>query len=179
MNLFDSLRIRRESIDEKNKGFYCFSIGTILILFSASSFADLPFIDPASGDGVMDQVINRFYSVVKSWQNVLQTAAINLFWTLALISMVWMGGMLLLRRADIGDFFVEFTRFIIFTGFFYWLLINAVSGHNIAGTIISSMQQLGGSASGGGAVSPSSILNVGMYTFKCWNVHFSSNDRKN
>lgn len=73
--------------------------------------------------------------------------------------------MLLLRRADIGDFFVEFTRFIIFTGFFYWLLINAVSGHNIAGTIISSMQQLGGSASGGGAVSPSSILNVGMYTF--------------
>lgn len=150
---------------KKNKGFYCFSIGTILILFSASSFADLPFIDPASGDGVMDQVINRFYSVVKSWQNVLQTAAINLFWTLALISMVWMGGMLLLRRADIGDFFVEFTRFIIFTGFFYWLLINAVSGHNIAGTIISSMQQLGGSASGGGAVSPSSILNVGMYTF--------------
>jgi type IV secretion system protein TrbL len=53
-----------------------------------------------------------------------------------------------LRKADIGDFFAEFTRFIIFTGFYFWLLTNAVSGHNIAGTIIASMQQLGGTAAG-------------------------------
>jgi type IV secretion system protein TrbL len=50
--------------------------------------------------------------------------------------MVWTFGMMLLRKADIGDFFAEFTRFIIFTGFYFWLLTNAVSGHNIAGTII-------------------------------------------
>jgi type IV secretion system protein TrbL len=71
-----------------------------------------------------------------------------LFWTLVLISMVWTFGMMLLRKADIADFFAEFTRFIIFTGFYFWLLTNAVSGHNIAGTIIDSMQQLGGTAAG-------------------------------
>lgn len=139
----------------------------ILLFISISSvcYADLPFIDPASGQNVMDQVMNRFYDVVKNWQNVLQAAATRLFWTLALISMVWMGAMLLLRRGEITDFFVEFTRFIIFTGFFFWLLTNAVSGHNIAGTIISSMQQLGGNASGHNALTPSSVLNIGMYLF--------------
>ena len=30
-----------------------------------------------------------------------------------------------LRKADIGEFFAEFVRFTIFTGFFWWLLINA------------------------------------------------------
>jgi hypothetical protein len=69
--------------------------------------------------------------------NIIQSAAERLFWTLVLISMVWTFGMMLLRKADIGDFFAEFTRFIIFTGFYFWLLTNAVSGHNIAGTIIS------------------------------------------
>ncbi|MBP6354965.1 MAG: P-type conjugative transfer protein TrbL [Nitrosomonas sp.] len=142
-------------------------VAALILMFFASSasYADLSFIDPATGDGVLDQVMNRFYEVVKNWQNVLQAAATKLFWTLALMSMVWMGAMLLLRRGEITDFFVEFTRFIIFTGFFFWLLTNAVSGHNIAGTIISSMQQLGGNASASSGVSPSSIINVGMYTF--------------
>lgn len=143
---------------------YAISIASLFAV-SGYCFAELPFIDPASGQGVMDQVMLRFYDVVRNWQNVLQAAATKLFWTLALMSMVWMGAMLLLRRGEITDFFVEFTRFIIFTGFFFWLLTNAVSGHNIAGTIISSMQQLGNEASKTGGVSPSTIIDVGMYTF--------------
>src|SRR5690554_3583622 len=41
-----------------------------------------------------------------------------LFWTLVVISMVWTFGMMALRKADIGEFFAEFTRFTITTGFF-------------------------------------------------------------
>jgi type IV secretion system protein TrbL len=85
--------------------------------------------------------------------------------------MVWTFGMMLLRKADIGDFFAEFTRFIIFTGFYFWLLTNAVSGHNIAGTIIASMQQLGGTAAGlPSGASHSSIMDTGVLI---WN---SSNE---
>ena len=70
--------------------------------------------------------------------------------------------MMLLRKADIGEFFAEFTRFIIFTGFFFWLLTNAVSGHNIAGTIIMSMEDLGRSAAGLPAgTSHSNIVDIG------------------
>lgn len=60
-------------------------------------------------------------------------------------------------------FFAEFTRFIIFTGFYFWLLTNAVSGHNIAGTIIASMQQLNGTAAGlPSGASHSSVMDTGV-----------------
>ena len=120
----------------------------ILLFFSAEVFAELAYIDPSTNQSVLDQVVAKFQGKVKSWQKIIQGAAERLFWTLVLISMVWTFGMMLLRKADIGDFFAEFTRFIIFTGFYFWLLTNAVSGHNIAGTIIDSMQQLGGMAAG-------------------------------
>ena len=134
-----------------------------LLFFSAGAFAELAYIDPATNQSVLDQVVNKFQGKVKSWQNIIQAAAERLFWTLVLISMVWTFGMMLLRKADIGDFFAEFTRFIIFTGFYFWLLTNAVSGHNIAGTIIDSMQQLGGTAAGlPSGASHSSIMDIGV-----------------
>lgn len=135
----------------------------LLLFIPGVVFAELSYIDPMTNQGVLDQVTSMFAAKIKSWQTVIQGAAERLFWTLVLISMVWTFGMMLLRKADIGDFFAEFTRFIIFTGFYFWLLTNAVSGHNIAGTIIASMQQLGNTAAGlPGNTSHSSIMNIGV-----------------
>ena len=135
----------------------------LLISFSEGAFAELAYVDPITNQSVLDQVASKFQGKVKSWQNVIQGAAERLFWTLVLISMVWTFGMMLLRRADIGEFFAEFTRFIIFTGFFFWLLTNAISGQNIAGTIIASMQQLGNTAAGlPSGTSHASIMNIGV-----------------
>lgn len=140
-----------------------FFIALLLLLLSTNVSAELAYIDPATNQSVLDQVVYKFWTKVKAWQNIIQGAAQRLFWTLVLISMVWTFGMMLLRKADIGDFFAEFTRFIIFTGFYFWLLINAVSGHNIAGTIIDSMQQLGGTAAGlPSGSSHTSIVNTGI-----------------
>ena len=50
-----------------------------------------------------------------------------------------------LRKADIGEFFAEFVRFTIFTGFFWWLLSN---GPNFANTIIQSLRQIASEATG-------------------------------
>mgnify|MGYP001171164410 CR=1 FL=1 len=139
-----------------------FIILIILASFSVNALAELAYVDPVSNQSVLDQVIQKFGGKVKSWQSVIQSAAERLFWTLVLISMVWTFGMMLLRRADIGEFFAEFTRFIIFTGFFFWLLTNAVSGHNIAGTIIYSMEDLGKTAAGlPGGASHTSIVDIG------------------
>lgn len=145
----------------KSNVFISFS-ALILILVSTSAFADLAYIDPGTGLNVLDQVGQKFFNKAKSWHTVLESAAIRLFWTLVLISMVWTFGMMILRKADIGDFFAEFTRFIIFTGFFFWLLTNAVSGHNIGGTIIESMQVLGNQASGLTGSTHGNIVDVGM-----------------
>src|SRR5690554_3759088 len=77
--------------------------------------------------------------------------------------MVWTFGMMALRKADIGEFFAEFVRFTIFTGFFWWLLTNANQGMNIAGTIVQSLQTLGAQAGGlsSSNLGPSSILDLG------------------
>jgi len=100
---------------------------TVLFLmsFSTGVFADLAYIDPATNQSVLDQVVQKYQGKIKSWHQVIQGAAERLFWSLVLISMVWKFGMMLLSKADIGDFFAEFTRFIIFH-YLYWLFLLVV-----------------------------------------------------
>lgn len=138
-----------------------------LMLLSTITVAELAYIDPATNQSVLDQVAQKFLTKAKGWHTILESVAIRLFWTLVLISMVWTFGMMALRKADIGEFFAELTRFIIFTGFFFWLLTNAVSGHNIAGSIITSMQILGNQASGQTGSGHGNIIEVGI---KMWHL---------
>ncbi len=141
---------------------YLFFSILILMLFSTAAFAELSYIDPTTGQNVLDQVAQKFGDKASGWKTVLEAAATRLFWTLVLISMVWTFGMMILRKADIGDFFAEFTRFIIFTGFFFWLLTNAVSNQNIGGTIIDSMQVLGNQASGQAGSAHGNIIDIAL-----------------
>ncbi|MBE2189907.1 MAG: P-type conjugative transfer protein TrbL, partial [Candidatus Kapabacteria bacterium] len=79
------------------------------------------------------------------------------------ISMVWTFGMLALRKADLGDFYAEFFRFTVFTGFFWWLLTN---GPRFATDIMDSLRTLGGMATGTGAtLTPSGIVDIGFDIF--------------
>ncbi len=112
--------------------------------------------------GLMDDILQRFKNNASSWASVIENSASRLFWILVVISMVWTFGMMALRKADIGEFFAELVRFTIFTGFFWWLLIN---GPAFARSIIDSLTQLGGSASSltgfTGSFTPSSIVEIG------------------
>jgi type IV secretion system protein TrbL len=77
--------------------------------------------------------------------------------------MVWTFGMLALRKADLGDFYAEFFRFTVFTGFFWWLLTN---GPRFATDIMDSLRTLGGMATGTGAtLTPSGIVDIGFDIF--------------
>ncbi|WP_274062490.1 P-type conjugative transfer protein TrbL [Vibrio parahaemolyticus] len=96
-------------------------------------------------NGVLDDVAVHFLTVSSSWAGVITNYASWLFWTLGLISLVWTGGTLLLKQADIGEFFAELTRFIITFGFFLWLLRN---GPEFATSIIDSLRIIGAQAAG-------------------------------
>jgi type IV secretion system protein TrbL len=113
--------------------------------------------------GVLDNVLDRYSNVASTWVGVITTHATWLFWTLALISMVWTFGMMALRKADLGEFFTEFIRFTIFTGFFWWLLIN---GANFATSIMNSLRQVGASAAiTESTFTPSGIVDIGFDIF--------------
>ena len=135
-------------------------IGVVLLvglLFVAEAHAAI------DSNGVLDNVLNQYWQAASQWSSILTSAARRLFWSLVVISMVWTFGMMLLRKADIGEFFAEFVRFTIFTGFFWWLLTN---GPVFANSIIQSLTQLGSTASGlGNSFLPSSIVDVGFGIF--------------
>lgn len=139
------------------------SLKVFRLLFLWLAFLSFDVHAQVNSSGLFDDVLSRYSSAASSWAAVITDAASRLFWTLVSISMVWTFGMLALRKADIGDFFAEFVRFTIFTGFFWWLLIN---GPAFASSIYVSLRQIAGDATGlGNALSPSSVVDVGFAIF--------------
>lgn len=128
-----------------------------LALFSINANAA---IDNA---GVLDNVLTRYQAAASTWQAVITSHASWLFWVLATISMVWTFGMMVLRKADIGEFFAEFIRFTVTTGFFWWLLSN---GPAMATGIMSSLRTIAANASGNPTtLTPSGIVDIGFDIF--------------
>ena len=132
-------------------------IGVALVLYSTAASADL------TNKGILDSVVDEFATRASSWQTVVMNAAMFLFWTLGTISLVFTFGFMALRKADLGDFFAEFIRFILFFGFFLWLLRN---GPAFAHSIILSLTRIGEQASGVAAVTPSGIVDIGFMILK-------------
>ena len=132
-------------------------IGVTLALYSTAASAQL------TNQGMLDQVVTEFATRATSWQTVVMNAAMFLFWTLGTISLVFTFGFMALRKADIGEFFAEFIRFILFFGFFLWLLRY---GPTFANSIIQSLARLGEQASGVASVTPSGIVDIGFMILK-------------
>ena len=108
---------------------------------------------------LFDSIITRYHDTASTWSHVIIGYASTLFWSLALISMVWTYGMMALRKADIQEFMAETVQFFVTTGFFYWLLLN---GPAIADSIMESLRQLAANATGlDKRISPSGIVDVG------------------
>lgn len=132
-------------------------IGVAIALDSSAASAQL------TNQGMLDQVVTEFATRATSWRTAVMNAAMFLFWTLGTISLVFTFGFMALRKADIGEFFAEFIRFILFFGFFLWLLRN---GPAFANTIIQSLARIGEQASGVASVTPSGIVDVGFMILK-------------
>ncbi len=127
----------------------------LLIGFSLSAHAQ----GSMDSRDLLDNILYRFSSTASTWSQTILSYARYLFWSLALISMVWTYGLMSLRRADIQEFMAETVRFLVVVGFFYWILDN---GPAIATAIIDSMRQLAAKASGIDThISPSDIIDVG------------------
>ena len=128
-----------------------------LYLFSIETHAAI------NNSGLLDSVASSYTTAASGWLTSIKARATWLFWTLATISLTYTAGMMVLRKADIGEFFGEFIKFILLTGFYDWLLIHSP---NMAKDIMNSMMTLGATASGtGGAISPSGIVDVGFALF--------------
>jgi type IV secretion system protein VirB6/type IV secretion system protein TrbL len=69
-----------------------------------------------------------------------------------------------IKRAEMGEFFAELCRFIMFTGLFFWLLTN---GPEFANDVIMSLWKIGGEASGtGNSIYPGTLIDLAMQVFQ-------------
>ena len=116
----------------------------------------------AAESKILDATIDRYISEASKWEPRLKQAAQTMFWILATISMVFTFAFMFIKgNTSLGDFFGEFLRFIVTTGFFYWLLDN---GSEIAKAIIQSFGMLGLQASSTyqADLSPSNLLSFAL-----------------
>lgn len=128
-------------------------LGLALLLVSFGAHAEL------SNDGLLTDIATRYQSAASLWATYIMGRATWLYWTLVTISLVWTGGMMLLRGAGLQEFFSEFVRFIMTTGFFWWLLMMAPT---FVPGIYQSMSMIGASASGlSSELKPSGIVDIG------------------
>ncbi|MCG7556252.1 P-type conjugative transfer protein TrbL, partial [Pseudoalteromonas sp. Of11M-6] len=128
-------------------------IGSWLSLYSPLALAELDSTD------ILDGVLLAYRNSAVTWSVIITLHATWLFWTLAVIGMVVTFGFMLFKKADLAEFFAEFIRFTLFIGFFWWLLQN---GAAFAVSILDSLRQIGGEATGLGAgLTPSSIVDIG------------------
>ena len=128
-------------------------LGLALLLVSFGAHAEL------SNNGLLTDIATRYQSAASGWATYIMGRATWLYWTLVTISLVWTGGMMALRGAGLQEFFSEFVRFIMATGFFWWLLMMAPT---FVPGIYQSMSMIGANASGlSSDLKPSGIVDIG------------------
>ena len=118
---------------------------------------------------VVDTLLGKYKSAGQTWTVTIQNAATNLFWLLATISLGWTCVYMAIKQADLVEIVAELCRFIMFTGFFFWLLLN---GASFANGIITSLRQIGGDAAGTGqSIFPMAVLNLGLQVYQQTLMH--------
>jgi len=132
---------------------------TIGLATTALSFSKTVLAGGLDSGNMLNKILESFSTVATTWQSEITSSASWLFWSLALISMVWTYGLMALRNADLQSFFAETIRFFGTMGFFWWLLQN---GPAISMSIINTMRSISAKAAGlGTGLSPSSIVDIG------------------
>jgi type IV secretion system protein TrbL len=106
---------------------------------------------------IITGVSNRFETATAKWYNIVLEAATRLFWLLGTISLAYTLGMGYIKGElnEIRSFFAYIIQFILFFGFYLWLLRN---GTTIAADIINSMLELGAKMNGGTDTNSAAIL---------------------
>ena len=113
---------------------------------------------------VVDTLLSKYKSAGQTWAGTIQNAATNLFWLLATISLGWTCISMAIKQSDLVEIVAELCRFIMFTGFFFWLLLN---GATFANGIVNSLRQIGGDAAGTGqSIYPGDLITLGMQVYQ-------------
>lgn len=128
-----------------------------LILLLIASHANAEEANQYSG--ILNRILEDFTGMAGNWAATMQRHASNLFMSLALIQVVWIGAQLVLEKDDMQSFTAELLKKMMWLMFFMVLVIN---GDRWIPLIIDSFQTAGSTAAGLGELSPTAIFGAGI-----------------
>jgi type IV secretion system protein TrbL len=136
----------------------------VLLLFVLVLAAPVAHGQAVDVHSVVDTLLAKYKSAGQAWTGTIQTAATKFFWLLATISLGWTCISMAIKQSDLVEIVAELCRFIMFTGFFLWLLLN---GATFAKGIVKSLWQIGGDAAGTGqSIYPGDLITLGMKVYQ-------------
>mgnify|MGYP001053485476 CR=1 FL=1 len=94
----------------------------LLLLFAGPAVAVGLLDATAASDGLLMLIKTS----ANGWSGVLRGLATDIFWSLAIIQLVWTFSQLALKQTDFGEFAAELIRWIVITGFYAALLLYSV-----------------------------------------------------
>lgn len=110
--------------------------------------------------GSIDNVVNQFTSSANAWYGTLLGLAQGLFGLLATIQLAWAAIKWVLEGDDVKALMASLVKQIITIGFFFWVLTTADTW---VPAILDSFTQAGQAAGGSTALTPSAIIDEGLY----------------
>ncbi len=131
----------------------------LLITLAFASVSSDAFAQSANPSGSLTGLLDLIRNSAASWDGKLKVFAKSLFWSLAVIQLVWTFFPLVMKQADLGEIVGEFIRYIMTIGFFYAILLFSSEW---AEAIVNSFRQAGAQAAGLGGVGirPGDIFDV-------------------
>src|SRR5215470_2503769 len=152
-------------------GRYRLGISLIFVIVLIAAAPVAASAQNANVQGVIDTLLNKYKSAGQTWANTIEQAATNLFWLLATISLGWTCISMAIKQSDLVEIVAELCRFIMFTGFFFWLLLH---GATFSNAIVKSLWQIGGDAGGTGqSIYPGDLITLGMKVYQQTLQHVS------
>lgn len=131
----------------------------LLLLLAPAAHAGM------SSDQLTDAVRDKFQAACERWQQPVHAEALALFWKLSVISLGFSLALLVVSGCfELGALMVELIRWILFVGFWSWVLSDAPGFFQ---GIVRSLWQLGGQASGTpDGLAVSRIIDLGMRIYQ-------------
>lgn len=122
-----------------------------------------PALAQTTTNNALDSIVDQFQGRFTGIESSLTSAAMRLFWLLALIEFSYAAIGLIFRQADFGEWAATLVNQILFIGLFAAILMNGASWGN---AIVQSFREAGSNASmaagGGATLKPSDVFDSGL-----------------
>ncbi len=141
----------------KYKRLFIYWLAITVFGYSGTAFAEI------TENNIIGGIIGQYQGIGAGFGATIAGLVVRTFWLLAIIELTWSLGVELLKESGLTGFVTTLITRIVFIGFFWYLLSNAMY---ISGVILNTFYALANGATGAAVLTPDNILDTGLEIIK-------------